>query len=181
MPTKHTMELWLLAALGVVWIAEMVALVYEAKKKEGHPALPLICILLYGIILYFFFHDQGGRATGAYAYYVNGIRVSSGAMSLGKRIFLSFFGTAMLHLLAMLISHLVTHGIHIGKWLYGLSVFMILFGAIMLVVPSFFSKEFAGTNIPMIIYIVSSAILVLGIVGMTVYQRYKKKHNMKWP
>jgi hypothetical protein len=179
--TKHTMELWLLAALGAVWIAELIALIYEAKKKKDLKVLPFICILLYGIILYFFFHDQDGRATGAYAYYVNGVRVSAGAMSLGKRIFLSFFGAAMLHLLAMLISHLVTHGIHIGKWLYGFSAFLIMFGAIMLAVPSVLSKELAGTNIPMIIYIVSSVILVSGIIGMTVYQKYKKKHNMKWP
>ena len=107
---NHTTELWLLIALGAVWITELIALVYEAKKKKDLLGLSLICFLLYGIILYFIFHDEGGRTTGAYAYYVNGVRVSAGVMSLGERIFLSFFGAAMLHLLAMFLCHLIKIG-----------------------------------------------------------------------
>ena len=173
---------WPFMLLGIVWIAEIITLVYGQKKKKDIKILPLLLTLGCMVILYFILKPSRERVTGVYAYYVNGVRISAGLVSFGKRIGLAFFGGMVMHVLAMCLAHLFAHGIRIGKWMYSVSIFMMLFGAIMFVMPFVFSKEFADTNIPMIIFIVSSAMLVLGIIGMTVYKKYKKKHNMRgWP
>jgi hypothetical protein len=92
----------------------LVAAIFHAVsyRKTGDMTPRAMLLSLAAAILAaiaFFTIGSGGSATGGYIYYVNGVRVGSGVMSVGMNIFLSFMAFVVSHFASVGIGYLFGH------------------------------------------------------------------------
>jgi len=167
---------WPVIPLGIVWIAALITCIYQFRKYKAvtKPAPMIVFSLFFAVILFVIFGASNERFTGIYAYYVNGIRVSAGAVNLGQNIFLSLFGGMLTNLSAVGVAYLLTHGIKVGKWMNFASLFLILFGAMMIVIPFLPQIGLTDKESRKVFLIIAAATLIPGILLMIIFQKNKK-------
>jgi len=128
----------------------------------------------------FFSLGSGGSATGGYTYYVNGVRMGSGVMSVGVNLFLSFMAFALSHFVSVGIGYLFGHERDKKEkgrpkvWVLVLSILAIPFGSgffkSLSLIPNLTS---AGRLLLIGLGVVTWGLGIWGIVSYIV----KKKHS----
>ena len=168
---------WPAIPLGIVWIITLICYIHQYRKyKTIENAVPIIIFsLIFAVIVFVIIGTSNERFTGVYAYYVNGVRVSAGAANLGTNIFLSIFGGILINLSATGMAYLFTHRIRFGKWMYFVSLFLIIFGAMMLAVPFIPQIGLTDSGSRKLFLTIAAATLLPGILLMILYQKNKKR------
>ena len=167
---------WPAIPLGIVWIAALITYIVDYRKnKTIKTAAPMVIFsLVFAVILFIVMGASNERFSGVFAYYVNGARVAAGAVHLGQNIFLSLFGGFALNLSAIGAAYLFTHRFRVGRWMNVLGLYLIILGALFLIVPFVPQIGLTDSGSRKTFLILAAATLIPGIILMIIYQRNKK-------
>ena len=166
--------------LTLTLIASIFHAVSYRKTDDMNPKamlLSLAAAILAAVA--FFTMGSGGAATGGYSYYVNGIRVGSGVMSVGMNLFLSFMAFVVSHFTAVGIGYLFGHerdAREKGKpkvWVLVVSILAIPFGSGFFKSLSMLSDLSAANRL--LLLVLGVATWELGIWGIISYIVKKKR------
>jgi hypothetical protein len=170
------------AYLVLTLIAAIFHAISYRKTDDMNPKAMLLSLAAAILAAIAFFTIGGGEsATGGYIYYVNGIRVSSGVMSVGINIFLSFMAFVVSHFASVGIGYLFGHVLEAKErakpkvWVLILSILAIPFGS------GFFKSisllpDLSATN-RLLVLGLGTITWGLGIWGIVSYIVKKKRAN----
>lgn len=130
------MTLILVAFLLLTLIAAIFHAISYRNSDDMNPKamiLSLAAAILAAVA--FFSMGSGDSVTGGYTYYVNGIRMGSGVMSVGTNLFLSFMAFVVSHFVSVGIGYLFGHERYAREkgtpkvWVLVVSILAIPFGS----------------------------------------------------